>query len=102
MATRYWRGLSMDTTRQEVRRQSQHTLNNIWLALEKSFEFRRGLGELAKISFAEYVVLDALIGNVDRHHQNWGLLRNQAGGKFVWILGAIFRPCFVLGARFAG
>jgi hypothetical protein len=80
-----------------VRRQSQHTLNNIWLALEKSFEFRRGLGELAKISFAEYVVLDALIGNVDRHHQNWGLLRNQAGGSLFGFLAPSFDHASSLG-----
>ena len=28
----------------------------------------------AKSSLAEYMVLDALIGSTDRHHDSWGLL----------------------------
>ena len=33
--------------------------------------------EKAKSRLAEYVVLDALIGNTDRHHENWGILRES-------------------------
>jgi hypothetical protein len=29
--------------------------------------------------FAGYLVFDALIGNTDRHHENWALLRREAG-----------------------
>lgn len=52
-------------------RQSDHTLENIWLALERSSDD----AEESKRRFAEYVVLDAVIGNTDRHHENWGILR---------------------------
>ena len=31
----------------------------------------------ARAAFAGYLLLDALIGNTDRHHQNWGLLRGR-------------------------
>ncbi len=30
--------------------------------------------------FVGYLLLDALIGNQDRHHQNWGLLKVPGGG----------------------
>ena len=35
----------------------------------------------AKLIIAEYTVLDALIGNTDRHHENWGILRRRTGDK---------------------
>lgn len=54
--------------------QSQHTLANIWQALETQFPTDRV--EAAMRQFAEYLTLDALIGNVDRHHENWGVQRS--------------------------
>ncbi len=33
----------------------------------------------ASFYFTGYLVLDALIGNVDRHHQNWGVVRTSGG-----------------------
>ena len=50
--------------------QSSHTLQNIWRVLDSSLND----SEDAKIRFAEYLVFDAIIGNTDRHHENWGLL----------------------------
>lgn len=62
-------------------KQSKHTLDNIFLALERAFgsiPLIRPYGDLeifpAKCQIAEYFVLDALIGNTDRHHENWGVL----------------------------
>lgn len=54
-------------------RQSAHTLDNIWVALERTFA---KLDDIAPVKrqFADYVVLDAVIGNTDRHHENWGQL----------------------------
>lgn len=34
-------------------------------------------GEKARHQFAQYLIFDALICNVDRHHENWGFLRKQ-------------------------
>lgn len=53
--------------------QANHTLSNIWRVLDGIFvdeeaKFRR------KVQFSSYLVLDALIGNTDRHHENWGIL----------------------------
>lgn len=30
--------------------------------------------------FAGYITLDALVGNLDRHHENWGILIDVTGG----------------------
>ena len=54
--------------------QSEHTLSNILDALERVFASPRAVLR-AKRRIAEYLVLDALIGNTDRHHENWGILR---------------------------
>ena len=53
------------------RRPSQHTLVNIWQTL---ISFDR-----SKLRFAEYLILDAIIGNTDRHHENWGVLIADTG-----------------------
>jgi hypothetical protein len=52
--------------------QVQHTLSNIWLTLERNIANQRAI-EATKRQFARYLILDALIANVDRHHTNWGL-----------------------------
>lgn len=56
----------------KVFRQSDHTLENIDAAVRGLFPADKADGVLAEL--AGYMVLDALIGNTDRHHENWGLL----------------------------
>jgi hypothetical protein len=59
-------------------RQSDHTLTNIIRCISDGKIF--GLGEAMRIAaerLCGYVTLDALIGNTDRHHENWGLLGTQ-------------------------
>lgn len=58
----------------KVFRQSDHTLENIQRAVRNLFlpAPQRIDGILTEL--AGYMVLDALIGNTDRHHENWGLL----------------------------
>ena len=63
--------------------QSHHTLENIWKVMEEIFPSKP---EDKKRTIAEYAVLDALIGNTDRHHENWGVLlqrRDDAWKGFV-------------------
>ena len=55
--------------------QSAHTLSNILKVLDHFFGEREGARKIAKLRIAEYLVLDALIGNTDRHHENWGILQ---------------------------
>ena len=58
--------------------QCYHTLENIFFALEHSLvNPEAAMGR--QIQFAEYVVLDAIIGNTDRHHENWGIQRRRFG-----------------------
>ena len=60
--------------------QSSHTLENIWQAIDGVFG-EPAAQESARSRFAEYLVLDALIGNTDRHHENWGILRGRADDR---------------------
>lgn len=53
--------------------QSAHTLSNILHTLEVASR-SEAAAATAKRQFAGYIVLDALIGNTDRHHENWGVL----------------------------
>ena len=55
---------------------SGHTMENIWLALDRTLESDIDRWE-AKNQFAEYLVLDAVIGNTDKHSENWGVLQRQ-------------------------
>lgn len=60
--------------------QSAHTLSNIFRALEFAFRSKEA-ATAAKRQFAGYLVLDALVGNTDRHHENWGfVVRRTASG----------------------
>ena len=68
-------GRTMPYDRQRRFGQSAHTLSNIFKALER---FLKDEAAEAKRQFAGYVVLDALIGNTDRHHDNWGLIEFEA------------------------
>ena len=63
--------------------QSSHTLANIWQVMDLVFGEPEH-AEKAKLCLAEYVILDALIGNTDRHHENWGILRWERKG-YHWI-----------------
>ena len=52
--------------------QSQHTLANI-LSVLRQLTGGNVLDEAALTTMGEYLVLDAIIGNTDRYHENWGL-----------------------------
>lgn len=55
---------------------ADHTLGNIWVALDRTFEAEDDVIE-AKRQLAGYLVLDAVVGNTDRHSENWGVLQSQ-------------------------
>lgn len=58
----------------EVRfKQTSHTVDNIIAAIRRMFP-RANEHHVVLRQLASYMVLDALIGNTDRHHENWGLL----------------------------
>jgi len=60
--------------RTKVFRQSSHSISNIVQAIGAVFP-EAGARDAQLTRFARLMVLDALIGNTDRHHQNWGILR---------------------------
>lgn len=47
--------------------------------------------------FIGYLILDALIGNTDRHHDNWGVLVTSEDGKFRYHLAPTFDHASSLG-----
>lgn len=63
--------------------QSGHTLIRILRTMDMVYGPAEG-AQRAKVRIAEFLVLDALVGNTDRHHENWGLL--------LWPTGALRRP----------
>jgi HipA-like C-terminal domain len=50
-----------------------HTLANIVRAIQQMFKVPQ-IHDSVLRTLAEYMILDALIGNTDRHHENWGFL----------------------------
>ncbi len=87
-------GYVLGYDREKKRRQSDHTLVNIFSALDKTFN------EVAlkyKRVMADYLVLDALIGNTDRHHENWGVVRKHKDGKWSGYLAPSFDHASSLG-----
>lgn len=53
--------------------QADHTLDNIYQAIGKLFPDPEENEKILK-QLASYMVIDGLVGNVDRHHENWGLV----------------------------
>jgi HipA-like C-terminal domain len=83
--------------RDQVFHLGDHTLDNILLVLKKLFPVAEQY-QFQVQQLAGYLVLDALVGNVDRHHQNWGILRrSQADGKVEEILAPTFDHASSLG-----
>ena len=77
-------------------RQSSHNLVNIWQVMDYFFVEPEAAGR-AKLRLAEYVVLDALIGNTDRHHENWGILRERKDDHWIGFVAPSFDHASSLG-----
>lgn len=77
--------------------QTDHTLINILAAVSRAItdEEQRSA---ALTTLAGYVVLDALILNTDRHHENWALLReNRPSGRVRYSIAPSFDHASSLG-----
>jgi hypothetical protein len=77
--------------------QSDHCIKNILTAAEKSFPSQRQ--RIAQLrTLAGFMVLDAIICNTDRHHDNWGLLSGPSSrGKRVHEIAPSFDHASSLG-----
>jgi hypothetical protein len=85
--------LGYDPTRRF--RQSDHTLSNIFSALDRIFASTEARD--AKRCIAQYLVLDAVIGNTDRHHENWGILGKRTPDGWKRIVAPSFDHASSLG-----
>lgn len=54
--------------------QADHNFENIVTTLESRFPVPE-IRKRVSLRFVGYLVLDALIGNTDRHHENWGIVQ---------------------------
>ena len=77
-------------------RQSGHTVDNILQALQMVFVNSEN-AKSARNRIAEYIILDALIGNTDRHHENWGILRRRVGDRWESFVAPSFDHASSLG-----
>lgn len=84
------------TTQTRGSDQSDHTLENVFHALDDVFTTEAGT-RTAKRQLASYLVLDALIGNTDRHHENWGLLLTRSTSGLRGLLAPTFDHASSLG-----
>ena len=66
-------GLIANYDKDKQRGQSDHTFDNIVNVIEKLFPVDKARREAA-FAMVGYLVFDALVGNTDRHHQNWGVI----------------------------
>lgn len=51
-----------------------------WVEPPIGYQMPHGFS-LARSIFVGYLMLDALVGNQDRHHENWGLILTNPGGQ---------------------
>ena len=67
-------GFEPDYKSEQMWHQNDHTVRRIFAAINAIF-LEADATKKASDQMASYLVLDALICNVDRHHENWGILR---------------------------
>jgi len=72
---------------------SDHTFDNIVAAIQGFLVVDNTCRQVLQ-SLASYLVLDALICNTDRHHENWGLLIRTEKRAGFWHLGVGAAPSF--------
>jgi len=77
-------------------RHKSHTVERIFDAIQASFIDTKA-SRRACSQMASYLILDALICNVDRHHENWGLVRKRKGEGWLGRLAPSFDHASSLG-----
>lgn len=77
-------------------RQADHTLSNILSALDQVFTSPEA-ARAGREHIGQFLILDAVIGNTDRHHENWGILRNRTPEGWTGIVAPSFDHASSLG-----
>ena len=75
--------------------QRMHTVQRIFDSMSV-FSSDKYAGQ-CRVKLAEYLIFDAVIGNVDRHHENWGILRKRVEGRWYGRLAPTFDHASSLG-----
>lgn len=61
---------------------ADYTVQKVWQTLKNYSLKKEWRGASAENLFLQYLFLDALVGNVDRHHENWGVIVDSKGPTF--------------------
>jgi hypothetical protein len=82
-------------------RVSQHTIANVLDALQGAKAPQNwtppGAIHSARDVFVGYLLLDALIGNTDRHHENWGIVEQNNPSEVIRALAPTYDHASSLG-----
>ena len=76
--------------------QTQHMFDNIMQTLERIFKEEKAAKKMCQ-NFSGYLILDAIIGNTDRHHENWGILVERIEDRYRGRLAPSFDHASSLG-----
>lgn len=92
--------IDSDYPTRQFRKVSQHSIDNIievlsdeFIQLPSGYSFSSNIDNAIDL-FLGYLLLDALVGNTDRHHANWGLLISPEGFGDPPSLHAELAPTF--------
>ncbi|MBS0965740.1 HipA domain-containing protein [Acetobacter okinawensis] len=73
-----------------------HTISNILESLTKYFKKEESTRLNASLLFG-YFLFDCLIGNTDRHHENWAISQRESDGKLLGYIAPSFDHASSLG-----
>lgn len=88
-------GLDPHYTSEQKFKQRIHTVQRIFASM-RIFK-SDSVATQYRGRLAEYFIFDAVIGNVDRHHENWGVLRKRVLGEWRGRLAPTFDHASSLG-----
>lgn len=80
--------------RKAKRRSTNHTFERVCAGISEACAGRR---DEDLTQFAGYLILDAVIGNTDRHHENWAVLRRDPPPPISYRLAPSFDHASSLG-----
>jgi len=87
-------------------RQTAHTVTLVFAAIESLTQLSLPRGWVAPAVastpaelFVGYLALDALVGNTDRHHENWGIIGSFEDGNVIVRLAPTFDHASSLGCH---
>ena len=88
-------GMDPDYNLKQKFRHRTHTVQRVFAGMDIFKE--SSLAKQYRVELAGYLIFDAVIGNVDRHHENWGILRKRVDGEWPGYLAPTFDHASSLG-----